>query len=116
MPRMDKLSNYRTTVTCTKGRISVVYVATLIVDVDPDGNVTLDSGGWQTVTTKRKMCQAARQFGLDYAVFQRKGDWFVDVWSDALKAYLGLNMPFHDGMTFNPRQLRMRHNAELALA
>ena len=116
MPRSDRLSNYRTTVTCTKGLISVVYVVTLIVQVDPECNVTLDSGGWRTVTTKRKMNQAARQFGLSYGVHQKDFTWYVDIWSAPLNRWLGLNIPFEDGMTFNPRELRLKHNAELATA
>lgn len=43
-----------------------------------------------TVTTKRKMNQAANQFGLGYGVFQRKGDWFVTT--------RGGEFPFKDGM------------------
>jgi hypothetical protein len=60
--------------------------------------VTLDSGGYQTVTTKRKMNQAANQFGLGYAVHQHKGEWFVRI---ADIAY-----PFHDGMTIHPQNIR----------
>jgi hypothetical protein len=113
---MNRLSNYRTTWTEANGAIVVCYVKTNIVVTDSAGNVTLNSDGWQTVTTKRKMNQAARQFALGYGVHQVKGVWYVDVWSQALTKWLGLKMPFHDGMTFNPRELRMKHNAELALA
>ena len=55
--------------------------------------VTLDSGGWRTVTTKRKMNQAANQFGLIYSVFQRKGQWFVALVGNTV-------VPFVDGMQF----------------
>lgn len=119
MARMDKLSTYRTTWETRANGGSVTYVSTRIVSWDDAGNVTLDSGGWQTVTTKRKMVQAARQFGLSYGVYQRKGEWFVDIWNPKLGEYGGwmnLDMPFHDGMTFNPRALRLARNAELAVA
>lgn len=116
MPRMNKLSNYRTTWSSDLSGGNVTYVTTRIVMWDQAGNVTLRSGGWETVTTKRKMNQAARQFNLGYGVHQVKGEWFVDVWSEALSRWLGLKMPFHDGMVINPRELRMKHNAELALA
>lgn len=89
MPRMDKLSTYHTNVICTNGRVSVAYVKTVIVDATPE-TITLDAGGWHTVTTKRKMNQAANQFGLGYAVYQRKGDWFVRTRDG--------EFPFKDGM------------------
>lgn len=77
MPRMDQLSTYRTATICTNGRISVIYVATEVVTVTPDGTITLRTGGYRSVTTKRKMNQASNQFGLGYGVTQRKGDWLV---------------------------------------
>ena len=86
MPRMDKLSNYRT----TWDNNGVTYVSTRIVSWD-DNTVTLNSGGWQTATTKNKMNQAANQFGLGFGVYQRKGDWFV-----RLKD--GSESPFFDGI------------------
>lgn len=80
MPYMDKLSTYKTTAVCTNGRISVIYSETEIVTRDsdkPDAIITLRTGGWHSVTTKRKMNQASNQFGLGYRVVQRKGNWFV---------------------------------------
>lgn len=93
MPRMDKLSTYRTNIMATGDRLSVVYASTLIVD-KVGNEITLDSGGWQTVTTKRKMNQAARQFGLGYSVYQRDFKWFVDLPN-------GETVPFEDNMTFS---------------
>lgn len=101
MPSTNKLSNYRTTWEHEGNRGSVTYVHTRIVAWEGD-IVTLNSGGWQTVTTKRKMCQAANQFALRFCVFQRKGEWFVMVrpaghtWGDD-----GVTLPFKDGMKFN---------------
>lgn len=93
MPRMDKLSTYRTNVMATGDRLAVVYVNTLIVD-KAGNSITLDSGGYETVTTKRKMNQAARQFALGYSVYQRNFKWFVDLPN-------GETVPFVDGMTFD---------------
>ena len=105
MPSMNKLSTYRTTFEHENDRGSVTYIRTRIVAWEGD-NVTLNSGGWLTVTTKRKMCQASNQFALRYCVFQRKGEWFVDIKrernnDDTLPYWRGLNIPFRDGMTFN---------------
>lgn len=94
MPRMDKLSTYKTTVAATANTGAVTYINTCIVAWD--GNtVTLNSGGWMTVTTKRKMNQASYQFGLRYGVHQVKGEWFVTLGDCRLV------LPFKDGMKFN---------------
>jgi hypothetical protein len=93
MPRMNKLSPYKTSIMATGDRLAVTYVNTLIVDKVGD-TITLDSGGWETVTTKRKMNQAAQQFALGYAVTQRNFKWFVTLPT-------GATVPFYDGITFN---------------
>lgn len=106
MPAMNKLSNYHTTWEHDATRGSVTYIHTRIVAWDGD-TVTLNSDGWQTVTTKRKMCQAANQFGLRFCVYQKSGEWFVDVRNprDVFEAtgnyWQGLKIPFRDGMAFN---------------
>lgn len=99
MSGMSKLSNYRTTWEHDANSGSVTYVNTRIVSWDGD-TVTLNSGGWMTVTTKRKMCQAANQFGLRFCVFQRKGEWYVNVRNTA-NSFGALDMPFFDGMRFD---------------
>ena len=76
MSRMNKLSNYKTTIHEARGMTRVVYHSTEIVAWNAD-KIELHTGGWQTVTTKRKMNQAARQFNLGYSVFQHDGDWFI---------------------------------------
>lgn len=93
MSRMDKLSSYRTTVAQSGDDLAVTYVSTAIVK--RNGNtITLDSGGWETVTTKRKMNQAARQFALGYSVYQDKFKWYVTTPK-------GETVPFYDGITFD---------------
>ena len=74
-----------TSVVCTTGRITVVYHNTRVVDVTPE-HITLDTGGWKTVTTKLRMNQASVQFNLGYTVYQQKGQWFV--------SYRGATRPF----------------------
>jgi hypothetical protein len=93
MPRTDRLSNYRTTWHGNVAEGGVTYVSTEIVKWD-DKSVTLNSGGWRTVTTKRKMNQAARQFILGYRVEQKKGEWSVYLYGT------NVTLPFADGMTF----------------
>lgn len=76
MSRMNKLSRYRTQVTCTNGRIMVVYAGTLIVDASL-ADITLDMGGYDTVTTRKKMQQTANEFGLPYQVYRRAGQTYA---------------------------------------
>lgn len=116
MPRMDRLSPYRTKWKAGPHGGSVIYVRTRIVAWDANGTVTLKSGGWRTVTTKRKMCQASRQFALGFAVFQTKGDWEVCVFGQSPEGYESagkehgaIYFPFYDGITFNPREERAAH-------
>lgn len=95
MPTMHKLSSYRTTVApAADGGTEVTYAETKIVHVHPDRSVTLRNGGYSTVTTKRKMNQAANQFGLGFSVWQKAFDWFV---TDRR----GVTVPFVNGMTIN---------------
>lgn len=74
------------------GSIAVVYHSTTVVAVDPDGRITLDSGGWQTPTTKTRINQAANQWRLRFSVFQEAHKWYVNL-NDT-----GEVLDFTDGM------------------
>lgn len=53
------------------------YHRTDVVTVLNNGDIKLDSGGWQTATTKTAMNQASNQDNLGFIVLQRQGEWFV---------------------------------------
>lgn len=78
----NKVSPYQTKITNENGVLSVVYRGTEIVRATAT-EIRLSTGGWPTVTTKRKMNQTARQFGLDFSVFQKSFDWYVVAGDDA---------------------------------
>lgn len=86
------LSPYATTVSNIDDLTTVIYHQTKIVAFN-DSMIILDSGGWDTATTKRKMNQASEDFGLGFQVFAKNGDWFV--------TFNGQTSPFSDGMTLN---------------
>jgi hypothetical protein len=90
MPR-NRISPYKTTVIEGYGTGMVKYHSTVIVEWT-DQKIILRSGGWETVTTKRKMNQAARQFLLGFTVFQKDFVWFVTLPN-------GQTVEFADGMT-----------------
>ena len=92
MARMDKLSTYCTTIAHCADLVCITYHRTQIVAFD-NRNVTLRTGGWDSVTTRRKMNQAANQFGLGYAVFRDNGESYVRTPGGAV-------VPLTDNLTF----------------
>lgn len=95
MARMDKLSTYCTTIARADERTIITYHRTAIVEFDGD-TITLRTGGWDSVTTRRKMNQAAAQFGLCYSVFRDKGESFI-------RQPNGTVAPLHDSQSFARR-------------
>ena len=55
----------------------VKYHKTPVVRFNPF-EIILDSGGWMTVTTKRRMNQASREFNLGYNVFAVRSEWYIN--------------------------------------
>ncbi len=61
----------------TEGNATIVrYHDTDVVRFD-DSNITLNTGGWFTSTTKARMNQASAQFGLGFRVYQEKGSLYI---------------------------------------
>jgi len=77
MANMNQVGTHQTTVRGDNGAISVVYWYTEVVKVTPC-NIVLNTGGWETVTTKTRMNQASNQFGLGFNVYQKNWNWFVE--------------------------------------
>ena len=73
----------------------VTYHQTEVVRYHGGNEFTLDSGGWRTVTTKRRMNQAAQHWGRGFRVYQKAGEWFVSIFA----ADDGRDFQFRDGMT-----------------
>ncbi len=85
----NKLSPYATTINGDGLDTIITYHSTQIVKFNSEW-IVLDSGGWETVTTKRKMNQASMQFNLGYQVYQIDFKWYVD--------YKGSTLEYYDGM------------------
>lgn len=102
MATMSKIGKTATSIERKNGGlVSVRYHSTEVVRVAADGTVTLNTGGWRTVTTKARMNQAANEFGLPYSVYQEKGDWFVAL--HTAEKRFAKTLPFDDyTITFNP--------------
>lgn len=76
MSRMDKLSTYATKIKKSEAETIITYHRTDIVRFDAD-LIALKFGGYDTVTTRKKMNQAAAQFYLPYSVHRKAGETFI---------------------------------------
>lgn len=83
-----KLANNTLIAHLGQGHIGVKLHRTWIVIYYPDGNIELNSGGYQTVTTKQRMNELLPPW---LGVVQRRGDWFLH------NTITGQSVPFHDG-------------------
>ena len=97
---------YRTTVSERDGKTAVTFHRTDVVVWDAN-TITLNSDGWQTVTTKRRMNQTAEHFGLNFRVWQKNFVWYVD-WD-------GQTLEYRDGMQLE-RVLSVRPIVDRALS
>ena len=60
-----------------QSRLIVTFHNTAVVQVVNDRYVILNSGGWLTPTTKRRMNQASEVYRLNYIVYQKGWIWYV---------------------------------------
>jgi hypothetical protein len=65
--------------------VAIKLHSTYVVKINPNGTYTLNSGGWQTVTTKDRINQYS-----PVRVYQRDFSWYVKI--------NGKEYPFMDGM------------------
>lgn len=93
MGQMIKVGKVATKIIKEGDTTCVKYHNTVVVKFD-DKQVRLDSGGWRTVTTKLRMNQTARQFGLEFGVWQENWEWFVQLPDKSV-------VDFEDGMEFD---------------
>jgi hypothetical protein len=78
MANQHRIGKHATSITKGGDILKVKYHNTNVVTVNRlTGEVILDTGGWETVTTKTRMNQTARQFGFGFHVYQKDFDWFV---------------------------------------
>jgi len=73
-----------TTIETLDGWTRMVYHKTCVAKyyAHPMGNgipVRLDTGGYFTATTKKRMNQFSKMFDLGFSVYQKDGDWFVRI-------------------------------------
>ena len=91
MSKTQTLGKHKTTITKELGignedYMVVRYWNTDIVKFNNE-RIILNTGGWSTATTKRRMNQTSEQFNLGYQVYQKNYNWFVE--------YQGKTIPFN---------------------
>lgn len=77
MTQLQQVGTVATSIFTEDGYTRVIYHNTTVVRFN-NTLIELNSGGWQTATTKTRMNQASNQFDLGYQVYQKDFTWFVD--------------------------------------
>jgi len=72
MANMHQIGKHKTSIKTVDGLTTVNYISTDVVRFT-DNIIMLDTGGWNTVTTRRRMNQASAQFDLHYRVCSERG-------------------------------------------
>ena len=83
------IGTHKTRVSNIMNKTNVIYHNTPVVQFD-NKEIILNTGGWYTATTKRRMNQASLSYRLGFAVYQVNHSWYVD--------YNGDTIPFEDNM------------------
>lgn len=76
MSQQSRIGKTATKIGFEDGKHYVQYHDTKVVIWDHE-NITLNTGGWMTATTKSRMNQTARQMVLNFSVYQKDYRWFV---------------------------------------
>ena len=69
---------------------NMVYHDTMICESLGNGKTRLNSGGWRTATTKKRMNQYAEMMGHEWRVKQVDGEWFIGKPGQPLVCYAHL--------------------------
>jgi hypothetical protein len=72
------IGTHKTTISRHGGMICVTYHNTDVVRFN-DSIIKLDTGGYYTATTARRMNEASEQFGLGYHVKRERGEYVVSI-------------------------------------
>jgi len=74
---MSRIGTHKTVVLYQDNNLEVYYHDTCVVNVS-GAYITLNTGGWTTPTTKRRMNQTSEAYNLGYRVYQKDFNWYVD--------------------------------------
>ena len=77
---LAKRYRHNTRLEACAGEVVLWLHATPIVTVYPSGLIQLNTGGYHTVTTKRRMNEALQLLGADFTIHQRDYKWYTWNW------------------------------------
>ena len=100
MARTNKVGEHKTAIYQSDGYTCIRYHSTEVVKFNDD-EIILNSGGWQTKTTKLRMNKVSDAFQLGFRVSQRQGEWFVDYFANEI----GDTYSFNDGMILERQEV-----------
>ena len=61
----------------TGTKLFIFYVNTLVFKKDLTGAVTLNTNGWETMTTKKHINHGLKLAGLNYYINQKAFEWYL---------------------------------------
>jgi len=70
------IGTHKTTIKHEGEATAIRYHYTDVVTFD-NNTITLNHGGWTSVTTKKRMNQVSIEYGLGFRVYQKNFNWFV---------------------------------------
>lgn len=76
MSRSNQVGTVATTISNDGVHTIIMYHSTPVVRFNQD-EIILQTGGYFSQTTKRRMNQASQQYNLGYDVYQQDFEWFV---------------------------------------
>lgn len=79
------------------GSIAVRLHGTDVVRAEPNGDITLRTGGYHTVTTKARINEFLSLAGTGWKVFQKDYDWYISHYAGG--GVWDVTEPFEEGMT-----------------
>lgn len=91
--RYNRLSCYKTKVVQQDCDVIVTYQSTQIVKFNSE-RIVLNFGGWDSVTTRRKMNQASKQYDLGFSVYRKKGETYISFMGKTVE-YSGHALELH---------------------
>jgi hypothetical protein len=94
--------------TDSEDTLALLYHRTKIIYWNADGSIVLNSGGWQTYSTKERLNSFSPQgfyrdgewVGFAIQVWQQLGNWYVSIRTES---GIRRTVPFHDHMQIFPQ-------------
>jgi len=112
------INTLKTSVVEYDNKLIVRYHNTNVVIFDKNNNtLTLNSGGYKTVTTKIHINQAANQYELPFSVYQKDFQWYVTLYSDKGRNFFDkIDIPFiNDSISIDLNSGRITEMIDLDL-